>query len=168
MVKMAELECMVRGYHVYKHVWMAVDGELLQCRREPHNIHDPFAVSVMKEYSCGTLAMKVHCSFFSSFLRRSGTIVCRVNGSRRYLVDPPQGGLEVPCILLFSGEPSLIKKIMKHTANEQDATNGSVVEAKNGSEGNDSIVDMTGNSCHHSKRKMMFGSAGKTLVFVCL
>ena len=29
----------VRGYHVYKDIWVATDGEFLQCARETKGIH---------------------------------------------------------------------------------------------------------------------------------
>jgi len=38
----------------------------------------------------------------SVFIRRSGSITCVVDGLRRYSADLPQGGLELPCKLLFS------------------------------------------------------------------
>ena len=38
----------VRGYHVYKDVWEASHGELLNCERETGNSFDPFAVCVKK------------------------------------------------------------------------------------------------------------------------
>ena len=40
---------MVRGYHEYRSVWPAVVGEELQCRVEPSNPHDLFAVAVCTE-----------------------------------------------------------------------------------------------------------------------
>lgn len=104
-------ECMIRGYHVYKDIWLAVDGEILECRRETGNGHDPFAVAVLKEdVIVGHLPRKMS-AVFSLFLRRHGTITCQVNGSRRYSSDLPQGGLEVPCVLIFSGECLLINKV---------------------------------------------------------
>ena len=39
---------MVRGYHVYKDVWEATNGEVLQCTRDQGNRYDPFAVAVTK------------------------------------------------------------------------------------------------------------------------
>ena len=32
-----EMPCCVRGYHVYKEVWEAAIGEILECHREPTN-----------------------------------------------------------------------------------------------------------------------------------
>ena len=39
------------------------------------------------------------------FLRREGTFRCRITESRCLSGDLPQGGLEVPCMLTFRGEP---------------------------------------------------------------
>ena len=44
----------------------------------------------------------------SVFIRRGGSITCTVNGSRRYSADLPQGGLELPCKLMFIA-PSLLE-----------------------------------------------------------
>lgn len=108
-----ELESMIRGYHVYKDIWVAIDGQVLQSRRETTNGHDPFAVAVLKDGTVvGHLPRKIS-AVCSLFLRRHGTIACTVNGSRRYSRDLPQGGLEVPCILVFSGESLLIDKVKK-------------------------------------------------------
>ena len=49
----------------------------------------------------------------SLFLRGGNEITCRVTGHRRYSVDLPQGGLEVPCILRFEGEAKEIAKLKK-------------------------------------------------------
>ena len=42
------LNSVVRGYHVYKDYWEAATGEILRCREERTNIHDPFAVAIIK------------------------------------------------------------------------------------------------------------------------
>ena len=44
----------------------------------------------------------------SVFIRRGGLITCVVDGPRRYSSDLPQGGLELPCKLLFRA-PSLLE-----------------------------------------------------------
>ena len=41
-------------------------------------------------------------SICSLFLRESGSIICRVTGSRQYSSDLPQIGLEIPYVLTFS------------------------------------------------------------------
>ena len=38
----------IRGYHIYKEIWMAAIGEPLSCRRETGNLMDPYAVVVIK------------------------------------------------------------------------------------------------------------------------
>ena len=45
MEKFFERNC-IRGYHVYKKVWVATVGEALMCEREPKNSSDRYAVAV--------------------------------------------------------------------------------------------------------------------------
>ena len=49
----------------------------------------------------------------SLFLRRGGSIHCKVTGSRRYSSDLPQGGLEIPCSLVFKANVKEITKLRK-------------------------------------------------------
>ena len=44
-------------------------------------------------------------------MRARGSIACKVRGSKRYSYDLHQGGLEIPCTRIFSGEQSKILKI---------------------------------------------------------
>ena len=93
----------IRGYHVYQSVWDPVIGELLQCHRESRNAMDRYAVSVTKnDEIVGHLPKKIS-TLCSLFLRRGGSISCEVTDSRRYSRDLKQGGLEIPCDLLFKG-----------------------------------------------------------------
>ena len=39
----------VRGYYVCKDRWIPVTNEELACRREPGNVHNPYAVAVTKK-----------------------------------------------------------------------------------------------------------------------
>ena len=113
MEEFFERNCCIRGYHAYKEVWEAAVGEALVCEREPENASDRYAVAVEKEGSIiGHLPRKVSrvCSLF---LRRGGTIQCTVTGRRKYSADLAQGGLEVPCSLLFKATPEEIKKLKK-------------------------------------------------------
>ena len=110
-MEMYERACCVRGYHVYQHVWSAAVGQVLSCEREPTNSRDRYAVVVKKDgVVIGHLPRKVSrvCSLF---LRRGGTIQCRVSGERRYSSDLPQGGLEIPCKVVFSAKPEELKKL---------------------------------------------------------
>ena len=52
-------------------------------------------------------------SVCSLYLRRGGSIICRVTGSRRYSEDLIQGGLEIPCVLIFEGDATLTTKAKK-------------------------------------------------------
>ena len=131
------IESSVRGYHIYKDIWEAAEGEMLHCTRENSNSHDPFAVAIVKNGLSGTRTIVGHVprkfsAICSLFLRRSGsTITCRIIGSRRYSVDLPQGGLEIPCMLTFSGQSERISKtkalIAEVTAeNKKDKTDSAV------------------------------------------
>ena len=96
---------------MYKAIWMAAVGEVLQCEREPSNASDRYAVAVKKDgTTIGHLPRKVSrvCSLF---MRRGGRIQCTVTGGRRYSADLPQGGLEIPCLVSFSTQES--KEIQK-------------------------------------------------------
>ena len=103
----------IRGYHIYKAVWQAAVREVLPCKREINNEKDRYAVAVMKDDTVIGHLPKKSSKICSLFVRRGGSIHCRVIGSRRYSVDLPQGGLEIPCILTFKSEPKEIQKLKK-------------------------------------------------------
>ena len=109
------MSCCIRGYHVYGTVWSSIIGEILNCERDRHSASDRYAVAVMKTgFVVGLLPRKISrvCSLF---LRRGGDIHCIVSGERRYSRNLPQGGLEIPCRIIFIGEPKDIKKLIKLT-----------------------------------------------------
>ena len=103
-------EFVVRGYHVYQDIWTAQDGEVLQCGRERSNLRDPFAVALVKN---GTIVehMPKKLSALSSVFLCSGSIECQLTGSKKFLRDLPQGGLEIPCKYIFRGKSIEIKKV---------------------------------------------------------
>ena len=49
----------------------------------------------------------------SLFLRRGGTIHCRATGGQRYSHDLPQGGLEIPCWIVFGAKQEQLKKLKR-------------------------------------------------------
>ena len=102
---------MVRGYHVYRDVWEAAVGQTLPCQREAGNPHDPYAVSVTEGGTIVGHVPRAISAVCSLFLRRNGTILCEVTGTRRKSSDLPQGGLEIPCKLIFAGTASDILKV---------------------------------------------------------
>ena len=68
------LNSVVRGYHVYKDYWEAATGEILRCCEERTNIHDPFAVAIIKDDSVvGHVPRKIS-TVCSLFLRSGGSI----------------------------------------------------------------------------------------------
>ena len=106
-------ESCVRDYHIYKDIWNAALGEELQCQRETGNSSDLYAVAVVKDSTIvGHLPRKIS-RICTLFMRRGGAIACLINGRRKYSADLPQGGMEIPCILRFKGEPKEIKKLLK-------------------------------------------------------
>ena len=63
------INSVVRGYHVYKDSWEAATGEILRCREERTNIHDPFAVAIIKDDSVVDHVPRKISTVCSLFLR---------------------------------------------------------------------------------------------------
>ena len=103
----------VRGYYIYREFWMANLGEVLPCAREESNPHDPFAVSVHDGPNIVGQVPRKFSALCALFIQRGGTITCQVIGSKQYSLDLPQGGLEIPCVLTFSGEQREVLKVQK-------------------------------------------------------
>ena len=120
----------MRGYHVYKDVWEATHGEVLNCTRETGNAFDPFAVSVIKRGNVvGHVPRKIS-AICSLFMRRGGTIHCKATGSRKYSRDISQGGLEIPCLQIFTGDPKYIQKVKKAISSASTAAKSKVAISK--------------------------------------
>ena len=106
------MDSVICGHHVYRHIWSSVVGEELECRIETGNVHDLYAVSVIKSGSSGNDVVghipRNISTPYNLFLRKGGTVSCVVTGHHQYSSDLPQGGLEVPCQLLFKGTMKLI------------------------------------------------------------
>ena len=122
------IDSVIRGHHIYKAIWEPVNGEELNTKRETGNSHDPLAVAVTKRFlreerTVGHLPRRIS-PLCSAFIRRGGTIKCIVNGHRKYSEDLPQGGLEVPCQLLFSIESEPICKKTEQLIQSSFALNG--------------------------------------------
>ena len=79
------LECdsVMRGYYIYKEIWEVSHGEIFHCMRETGNRFDPFAVAVISEDDeiIGHVP-KLISAAASLFLRYSGSIKCKVTGSK--------------------------------------------------------------------------------------
>ena len=103
-----EVESVVRGHHVYKAVWTPVIGEELLLEAEDDNVHDKYAVCVVRSSdSCVVGHVPRSCSrVFWFFPKRRGRITCRITGRRKLGV-----GLEVPCVYNFFASSTLINKL---------------------------------------------------------
>ena len=105
-----EKHSVIRGHHNYQRIWTPELGEY---ERELTNINNRYAVAVMKgDVIVGHLP-RAQSKIYSLFLLRNSTIDFIFIGSISYSADLPQGGLEVPCKLLFNGKHEEIKKF-KH------------------------------------------------------
>ena len=106
----------IRGFHIYSATWTPVTDELLHCKRQIGNAYDRYAVAVVKpddhDAVVGHLPRKISL-FCSLFLRRGSSITCQViRGRRQRSVDLPQGGLEIPCLLIIKGKKEDVTKLM--------------------------------------------------------
>ena len=45
------------------------------------------------------------------FIRRGGSILCKIIGRHRYSRDLPQGGMDVPCRLHLMGKKGDVQKV---------------------------------------------------------
>ncbi len=112
-----EISSCVRGFHAYKEVWDPSVGDRLRCDRELGNSKDRYSVTVLDgENIVGHLPKQIS-RLCSLFLRQDGLIECVVTSRRRYSSDLPQGGLEIPCKLMFTAGSSRIVRKMKKLIN---------------------------------------------------
>ena len=76
------------------------------CKREVSNPKGPMSVAVIKliggESTVIDHVPRTISALCSLFIRRGGVLKCCVDGSRRYSADLPQGGVEIPCKLIYS------------------------------------------------------------------
>ena len=98
---------------MYKGIWTAAIGEELPCRRETNNVTDRYSVAVIKDDAIVGHLPKKYSKIFSLFIRRGGSITCKVIERRHYSRDLPQEGLEIPCKLILLGKSDDIKNVNK-------------------------------------------------------
>lgn len=86
---------------------------------ECNNDKDKYAVVMLRKCGSGSgvnivghVPRRISAAC-SHFLQRNGTIKAVVSDHRRYSKDLPQGGIEVPCILICKGEIGLLHKVKK-------------------------------------------------------
>ena len=66
-----EISSFIRGYHAYLDVWQPSEGEVLLLHREPTNVKDNQAVSVMKNALVVGHVPYNFAALFSRFLSRT-------------------------------------------------------------------------------------------------
>ena len=106
-----ELQSVVRGYHIYKTIWGATIGEILQCTTEPGNSSDSHAVAVTKDHTVVGHIPRKFSAVCALFITNGGSITCIPTATRKFSDDLPQGGLEIPCKYIFEGDPKYINKV---------------------------------------------------------
>ena len=109
------VDTVVRGYHVYKDIWLPETGESFLCRQESDNEHDRYAVAVYanenNSETVGHLLQEISKVGYY-FLRHNGSITGEVKSKRRHCQE--KGGMEIPCQLTFVGEKNHIQKLRRH------------------------------------------------------
>ena len=73
------MDSCIRGFHIYKEIWNPTE-ELLTCRREPGNVHDPYAVAMMNGEDVVGHVPRVISALCSMFIAQGGILECRVTG----------------------------------------------------------------------------------------
>ena len=105
MAKSFRIESTVRGHHVYKASWSPYIGEELPVQCEANNIHDDFAVAVLKNSNTVGHVPREISRVCWYFLHKSGSeMTCIVNGDRRRSEVDGRKGLVVPCVYIFKGK----------------------------------------------------------------
>ena len=92
-------------------VWTLFLGEELQCGHAG-NIYDLHTVAMNKPGTgiVGHVKREISAPC-NVFLLGGGVITCIITGNHQYSLDHPQGGLDVPCQLVFKGTKNMLTKI---------------------------------------------------------
>ena len=105
------IESTVRGHHVYKASWSPYIGEELPVQCEVNNIHDDFAVAVLKNSNTVGHVPREISRVCWYFLHKSGSeMTCIVNGDRRRS-EVDGKGLVVPCVYIFKGKQKHLERL---------------------------------------------------------
>ena len=97
-----DVERYIVGYHVYQQIWNSVIGEVAITVREEDNVHDRYAVAILEQDICCTMG-HIPCKISKEcfyFIKTGGLIKVKITGQRRRS-DLPQGGLEIPCLMML-------------------------------------------------------------------
>ena len=105
----------MKDYHAYMTKWTPKYGEILKARPEPESQYDKCAVAV-ETYGdvVGHLSKgrpERFAKIVSYFLRASNENCCRVEVTCKRVNLGDEEGLQIPCILHFSGEAKFVSKL---------------------------------------------------------
>ena len=76
-------QSVIRGHHIYKHIWQPLVGEMLTLEREEGNNHDKFAVSLLKNATVIGHVPEEFSRVFWHFLSHKGIITCELTGQKK-------------------------------------------------------------------------------------
>ena len=115
-----QVECVIRGYHVYKREWNPEIGEKFETEVEDFNEHDRYAVSVQVDnQTVGHMPREVSkiCHYF---IKHGGEITGQAIGKRQRSIVSMKG-LEIPCKYNFTSRHKkhitrLVKLLKEKTA----------------------------------------------------
>ena len=143
------VESCVKGYHIYKDIWDAIIGEELQCARESNNSNDRYVVAVRKNNEVVGHVPRKSSRVCALFLKCNGAITCTNTGPRRRSADLPQGGMELPSVLAFPGDPNdLVKRIMATISIQLPPKHQVMKQSRNAV----TEIPLATNLCHRSAR----------------
>ena len=108
LVKEYDLKTHIKGYHAYMTKWTPKNGEILKARPEPENEYERCG-DVVGHLSKGRSAR--FAKTISYFLRSSNENCCRVEVTGKRVNFGDGEGLQIPCILHFSGEAKFVSKL---------------------------------------------------------
>ena len=119
VLKSFEIEAFVKGYHVYKSIWITTKDEHLHAVMQATNELDKYAVAVQKEDSKvgGHLPLVKSGKFAKTifyYLEISESNVCVVVVTRKPVNQGDGNWMKLPCSLQFTAEEKYIK-VLKDT-----------------------------------------------------
>ena len=95
--------------------WTSKNGEIFKARPEPENEYDKYAVAVERWGDViGHLPKRMSARFakpVSYFLCASNENCCRVEVTDKRVNLGDVEGLQIPCVLHFSGEAKFVSKL---------------------------------------------------------
>lgn len=101
----------IRGFHVYRNIWTPYEGEELTTKRETDNLFDKYAISVLKDDTVVGHVPKEISKLVAFFIKHGGMLKCVVADGGKYKHSEEAGGLEIPCVMVFSGQRDLVERL---------------------------------------------------------